>query len=308
MKKILLLSFVLLTLPALACAGGDKVVETSQKKTPKWVNGMEKGYIIESGTAASLDDAKDKAMLEVKKEILNSIVTNIKSESTMTQTELEHNGVFTTVNYYMSQINTKSVTVPYLSEISASKAEEFYWEKLKRDKEIFYRYHIKYPFSELDLFRLADEFKMREAKLDKQMQSFVQDDFSTYTSVEQMTNRISELKAFETTLVPEDDRHQTCKEVLNKYNKYLSDIYLRQLETDHNQLTFAPYFGEHRLTTNLKVQLKTNCLSEMQYSTVGGVCRVTYNYSAGCYDDEQNWLEVIMTINGKKIKSTFYVK
>lgn len=309
MKKLLLILFSLSYLTAWGfCAGGEKVVESSDRHAPKWIYGMEKDYIIVSAQAATIEDARDKAMLQVKKEILSSIAERVKSESHLTNEELSKDGSYQTLTRYVEQINTKSSNIPMLQEVSVAKAEAYYWEKLKRDKQYFYRYHIKYPFSKLELYRMVDNFQMQEAQLDSQLESFRTDNFTSYTTVEAMVQRISDLKIYESGLQEDDERRNICKSIMTAYNKYILEITLRQIDADRDQLTFAPYFGERRLTTNMIPKLRSNCLTALQYSTVGGECRVTYDYNAGCYPDEQNWLEVTLTVSGKKIKNTFYIK
>jgi hypothetical protein len=35
---------------------------------------------------------------------------------------------------------------------------------------------------------------------------------------------------------------------------------------------------------------------------------ITYDYQTGCYDEDQNWLDITYTVNGKKITTRCYIK
>ena len=311
MKTKTIIAFALCSLllvPFYAFAGGEKVVDKSGKE-PKWVNGMQEDFLIASGEGKSIEDARDKAMLSIKAEIASSIATNVKSSASHYTSETESNGKFDLKSVFLKQIETKTANIPYLNEISANKAEDYYWEKIKVSKDEFkYRYHIKYRFTKLDLMRMVDEFKESEARINKKLQEFADDDFKGYKSVEEMEKRTTALKTFQESLMEEDDRRKTCSTVMDAYRKYFAQISIRPIEITKEEAVFAPYYGENKLSTQKKPQLKTNCLTELQFFSSGDECRVTYDYNTACYPDEQNWLEVGFTFGGKKVSNKFYVK
>ncbi|MBR1929205.1 MAG: hypothetical protein IJ834_05650 [Paludibacteraceae bacterium] len=307
-KYLLAIGLAMLLMPSMACAGGEKVVDKSGKE-PKWLNGMQEDYLIYSGEAQTIEDARDKAMMAIKAEIASSVATNVKSSASHYVNESEDNGKFDLKAVFMKQIETKTANIPYLNEISANKAEDYYWEKIKVNKNEFkYRYHIKYRFTKLDLMRMVDEFKSNEAKINKKLQEFADDDFKSYKSVEDMEKRVTALKTFQESLMQEDDRRKTCATVLDAYRKYFTQISIRPIEISKEEAVFAPYYGENQLTTQKKPQMKTNCLTELQYFSDGDKCKVTYDYNTACYPDEQNWLEVIYTFSGKKVSNKFFIK
>ena len=41
-----------------AAVAGDKVIQSSSKRTPGWIGGMEEGYFIVSAQAGTLEDAQ----------------------------------------------------------------------------------------------------------------------------------------------------------------------------------------------------------------------------------------------------------
>ena len=304
-------SIVIVALCALfvapAFAGGDKVVDKSGKQ-PKWVYSSGADYITVAAEANDLQTAKDKAMVQVKKQILNSIAESVKSNSTISTQERGVNGKFSVIEEYANLVETEGALIPFLSEVSIAKAEEYYWEKIKRGKEYFFRYHIKYPFNQFDLMRMSDEFLTKEREINQKMTEFSKDNFTSYTSVEQMTQRLQELRLFRTSLMEQDPRRINCQNIEKVYNGYLKAIAIRLISVNKQELVYAPYFGETQLTTTLQPKLNSNCLGDMQFVPRNGKCVVTYDFHTACYDGEENFLEIVLNIAGNKIKNTFIVK
>lgn len=308
MKTKSIIVLALCSLMLVPCfAGNEKVVDKSGKQ-PKWVYSSGKDYITVSAEATDVQTAKDKAMTQLKKQILNSIAESVKSTSAINTHEMGINGKYNVLEEYANTIETQSALIPFLSEVSESKVDEYYWEKIKRGKDYVYRYHIKYPFTQFDLMRMSDEFLTQERAINQQLSDFAKDNFTSYTSVEQMVQRVHEVELLRASLMEQDPRRTTCKNIEKVYNGYLKTITLRLLSVNKQELVFAPYFGENQLTTNMQPKLDSNCLNDMQFVPRNGKCVVTYDYETSCYDGEQNTLTVILNISGNKVKNTFIVK
>lgn len=306
MRKLAVIFMACLTGCAFACAG-EKVVDDSGKK-PKWLYAAEKEYIIVSAESANLEEAKEKAMLHVKKNILASIAENVRSTSNIDTREQGVNGKYTILENYESAIETKSALIPFLSEVSITKAEDFYWEKIKKGKEFTYRYHLKYPFSKFDLMRMSDEFLEHERELDNKLAAFAEDDFTSYKSTEEMVQQLQNLRLFKASLMEEDGRRNTCQRVEKAYIDYLKNIQLRLISVNKQELVFAPYFGDNKLSTRVQPKLSSNCLGDLQFVPRSNECVVTYDFQTACYADEENYLDVVLTLAGNKIKNRFIVK
>lgn len=308
MKKALFVAFVLLTGCAYLQAGGEKVVDSSGRQ-PKWVFGTEQEYIIVSAESANVEEAKEKAMTKVKKQIIASIAENVRSTSKINTQEIGVNGKYDYMEQYESAVETESALIPFMSEVGISQVEDSYWEKIKKDKNTyFYRYHIKYPFSRFDLMRMSDEFLQREEQLDAQLDAFAKDDFTGYSSTEEMVQQLQQLRIFKGTLMERDPRRQSCANIEKAYTGYIKSVTLRLVSVTRSELVYAPYYGEKRLSTSLQPKLASNCLGNLQYVPRGGQCVVTYDFDTACYADEENYLEVTLNLLNNKIKNKFIVK
>lgn len=307
MKKVLFIASLLIS-GCMYMTAGEKVVDSSGRE-PKWIFGAEQDYIIVSAESADIEEAKEKAMIKVKKHIIASVAENVSSSSAVNTSEHNVNGKFNVIEDYQSVVETQSATIPFLNEVGISKAEDYYWEKIKKDKNsYYYRYHIKYPFSKFDLIRMVDDFLEREAKLDAQVEEFSKDDFTSYTTVEQMNGQLNKLRMFRSTLTERDPRRGTCANIEKVYTTFIRSITLRLVSVNKKELVYAPYFGETKLGTNVQPKLSTNCLTNLQYEPRNGQCVVTYDFETACYDDEENWLEVILPLPGNKLKNRFIIK
>ena len=306
MKKLfVILLTALCVMPAFA--GNEKVVDKSGKQ-PKWVYSSGKDYIVVSAESADIQSAKDKAMTQVKKQILNSIAESVKSTSAISTREQGVNGKYNILEEYNNLVETQGALIPFLSEVSEAKVEEYYWEKIKRGKDYTYRYHIKYPFNQFDLMRLSDEFLTHEREINQKLDDFSKDNFTSYNSVEEMILRLQEVRMLRASLMEQDPRRVTCQNIEKVYNGYLKTIVIRQLSINKQQLVYAPFFGEKQLTTTIQPKLESNCLNDMQFVPQNGQCVVTYDYQTSCYDGEQNDITVTLNIAGNKVKNTFIVK
>ena len=105
-----------------------------------------------------------------------------------------------------------------------------------------------------------------------------------------------------------DPRRVTCANIEKVYSNFIRSIVLRLVSVNKKELIYAPYFGETKLSTNVQPKLETNCLTNLQYEPRNGQCVVTYDFETACYDDEENWLEVVLPLPGNKLKNRFIVK
>ena len=115
---------------------------------PKWVNGLEKEYIIVVGTGATIELAQQQALMAIKESIVEAVAVNVKTQTNIRTEELTNrNSVLLFLESFSSNTTSESAKVPFLQGISLAQAEGYYWEKIRSsDKGIRYAYHIRYPF------------------------------------------------------------------------------------------------------------------------------------------------------------------
>lgn len=296
---ILLVTFFLATASCFA----QKVVEKSGKQ-PKWVNGLEKNYIIVVASGDDIQTAQQNALTMVKEQIVLSVAENVKSTTELKREESSYNNSINNfLETFASTTTSQSGKVPFLQGISISKVEEFYWEKVKRaDKLFYYSYHLKYPFPNIELQKLVSEFKQRDREFTSQLEDLLSQ-VDKVSSVEDIEKNIAEIKTLQDYFM--DARQDQCKLGITRYQELLKAIELVEQESNLGELRYYLRLGERVITTTKKPQTKSECARIM--STINGKDGVTvrYNYE-NCYEDPENNILVKYRIAGKEISKNFY--
>lgn len=302
-----LLALFLFVMLCPGCAA-IKVTQSSARRVPQWVYGVEQNYLIVSAEADDLETAKNKALNEVKKQIINAISEQVRSTSLTTTQETGINTLFTTMEIYQDELATETGNVPFLSQVTLANATDYYWEKRlnKKTKTQSYRYHLKYPFSHLDQDILIEKFEEQEATINQKLEAFEKEDFSSYSSVEQMVDKATALRTFQSTLMENDTRRKTCDRILRGYKANIEQLAIRAIRVDREQTLYEIYYGEKKVTCNIKPYLRSKCLEHMDWQVKEEVNIVTYDYS-NCFEDEQNYIDITLTVLGKKINHRFFI-
>lgn len=308
MRKLLSILFLGAALLASTACAGTKVLERSQRTTPKWLYAVETGSLIVSAEADDIETAKTKAMTVIKQQIVNAIAENVHSTGTLQRDEIENNGLFSTMEMYSDLVKTESANIPFLKQVTIANATDYYWEKIRDNKKHeFYRYHIKYPFSRLDQLQMVEEFEQQEAAINRQIETFQKEDFSSCTSVEQMVARAAALHTFQSSLMEKDIRRTTCDKILRGYKQYVEQLTIQAYLVTRENTLYHVYFGDRRLTCNLKPYLRTKCLKRMNFQPTEEGGKVTYDYTPCEETEEKIYIDITLTVLGKKINNRFYI-
>ncbi|HPD94354.1 MAG: hypothetical protein H6537_02450 [Bacteroidales bacterium] len=301
MKKFLLL--LVTACIAFTSYSQDKLLEKSGRQ-PKWVNGLEKDYIIVTGTGPDAQAAQQDALTNVKKLIVSSVAENVKSSSEIKKEEANYNN---NVNIFLEKFATSTSTqsgkVPFLQGISISKVEEFYWEKHQRkDKSVYFIYHLKYPFPEFELKKLVSDFKFRDRQLTEQLDSLLAQ-VETVESVEQIEKNIAELKSLKDYFM--DGRVDQCNLGITRYKSLLNSIELVEDEGSLGELVYYLRLGDRRISTSKKPNVKSECARVTSIINNKSNVTIKYDYE-NCYEDPENNILVKYTFAGVTVKKPFY--
>jgi hypothetical protein len=315
MKHLLIGVLTIFSLAAFAA--GEKVLESSSRKAPDWVYGMASDYIITTAEGSTMEIARTLAMQAVKERIVSSVAEHVEAEVSMLMKETTTDSDISAYTDFSKQIRSKSADIPFINNISEANVEDYYWEKVQLDKKtIVYRYNIKYPFSSLqirliisDFKKYQEELKEKARTLEYQISNFASDDFTQYNTVEEMLSAVNKLELFIKSLPQDDTKNsKTCAAIMQNYKKMISSIQVRTIEVTREYADIELYYGSKRITYDMAPKMSSNCLTELSYIPKDNCGRITYNFEYGCYEDEQNSLNITYTIIGKKINHTLYIK
>lgn len=285
-----------------------KAVEKSRKEQPVWVGGAERNYLIVSAEAPTLELAKEKLLLSLKEQIVSSIATHITSQTTQQRQELVSGTNRDYSENTTSVITSKVSHIPFVSEISLSKAYDFYWVKLynKKTKEYKYEYHVKYRFTDFELADLVNQFNEREKLLNDRIVEY-SDRLEQITSVEDIDRTLNELKAFLYEFDIDDPRRSQTEQLSNNYRQLYNYIWIQQEESSEDKsLRFGLYLKNNPIYSTQKPQLRANCANRLSYDIDGNSYSVKYDDS-GCYSDDENFIEVRFRFGNKIVSQKFYL-
>lgn len=305
-----LIAFVSALLLVGAAVAGEKVIQSSAKHQPKWIGGMEEGYFIVSAEAASLDAAQEKAITRVREQIISAVATRVHSATSITMHEITTNGSINSHKEMKSQLSVEAADIPYLANVSPSHAEDYYWAKIRRDdKSTYYYYHIKYPFSNSKLRMLVDDYEKQQKLINDTLQAFASVNFADFDDLDQMLLRHTMLKQFAATLRENDPRQEIIRAIRNTYEQMLArNLHIETLSSDRQSTRAALLYGTQQLNCSALPKVKSNCLTAIELRNAANAAVINYDFQTGCYEDEQNWLDIVYTVLGKKYSTRCYIK
>ena len=139
-----------------------KVEESSAKKMPEWVMSTEKDYLIVTATGGDIEEAKAAVIESVKRQIAQSIATRIVAESNLQTSAFESGDSFSKSQSLETSVMSRTAKLPFIGEISLSKAADYYWERryYRSTGRYDYFYAVKYPFSDFEMRQLVTDYQL----------------------------------------------------------------------------------------------------------------------------------------------------
>jgi len=308
MKRLLFFATALLLCGA--AVAGDKVVQSSSRRTPNWIGGVEEGYIIVSAEGATLELAKEKAITRVREQIVYAVGTRVQSATSITLQEITDNGTIQSHRELNSTLSVTAADIPYLADVSPSHADGYYWVKVRRkDKSEYYGYHLKYPLPDSKLRMLVADYEKAQNIINDSIRSFAAVNMAQYDDLSQMLDVQARLKQFSASLSEADSRRDICATISRNYDRMLAqNLHVLILESNRQYTTVALCYGDKPLTHAILPRVKSNCLAGIELQSLRDSVRIKYDYQMGCYEDEPNWLDIIYTVSGKKITARCHIR
>lgn len=273
-------------------------------RQPDWAeNTLAQGYIIGVSSAPNLEKARDKAILDVKKQITEAIAVQLTTVSSSMINELIVNEESSISSNYQRETQSQSAKRDFLMGISASKVDDYYWEHLRNkdtDRE-YYTYWVKYPFSDADLDRLVFEFREKDRELTLMLNELLAttEDFS---SVEELESCMDQLQKLADMFL--DDRKQKAEVGIEKCRGLLKSIYIADKGSSPGTVKYSLQIGDKLITTSKTPRIQSNC-AEIQKRVFGKeVNEITYD-DEYCYDEPGNYVEVTYRISNNILSKKF---
>lgn len=281
-----------------------KVKESSERKQPGWVNGLEKGYIIVVASADGLEDAQQKCLTKVKEQIISSVAENIQSSTEYFRSEQVKNNQSDFAESFQTATKTRAADIPFIKGISLTKVDSYYWEKVQEGDRMTYYYHMKYPFSEAQLKMLIMEYEKMDRALTEQLEGLL-GKIDVMESVEEMSSTIKELQALADGFIDVDPRRDKANVGIAKLKDMLKNVSVETINNTLGEVRMALRIGERTVTTSRKPKVRSNCAKITDVRNKGKEWIVTYSYDE-CYEDPENNISAEFLTAYGKASSTFY--
>lgn len=305
-KRAVTLTAATMLFSVVSLSAAVKVVERSYKKAPVWLNTMETEYIITSAVADDLERAKALCMDNIRTQVIESVAQNVQSSSASTLSqETMTSGITDFVDNFSSTFKTQAATVPFLTGISASKAEDYYWEK-RQDKdtgEITWLYSIKYPFPRIELKRLVDIFDTNDRKMVARYEQ-LRAEYDDIESVEQIDKAVSDLKPLIDYFF-DDVRKGDALTLQRNYSALYGRIFLSEVSSRPGEYVYRLMLGDNPVSISRKPSLKSETLTQLHAEKRGTEWVVTYDYSDADVN-EQNVIRLSQRIGPLSIREEIF--
>lgn len=304
MRKLLL---TILCVAPLLCYGQLKVVERSEKKTPAWVGASGEDFVTSNGVGKTLDEAKNLAMDEVKKQILESVALNISSVSSSEINQVSGQGgeISQFSDEFKSKFAIQAAKLPFIKGISANKIDAFYWEKRedKRNGVVEYGYSIRYPYTKGEQMAMVREFEKLDASMVAKLVG-IENLIDTFITTEQLDGALGEIPALMNYFFDEVrlERTKATKNAISRQYEYIKPMIGMVKKGKANSVLTI---GERVITTTQKPTIKSNCATEINYKIEDGNVVIDFNED-GCVDSEDNFIEIGYRFGGKIVKERVF--
>lgn len=285
-----------------------KVEESSARNMPEWVNSVERDFLIATASGGDIEEAKAAVIENVKKQIAQSIATRIVSESSLTTSAYQSGSDFSKTQNLESSILSRTAKLPFIGEISLSKAADYYWERryYRSTGRYEYFYAVKYPFSEFEMKKLVMEYQEHDRGLNEKIADY-QAGIDFVTSIEEISETLNSLRAFQDEFDVQDPRFNQVQSIANQYLQLYDQITIDWFQEKKGVAVVSLSLAGRSISTSQRPQIKSNCASQISSSHEGNTLVIKYN-DEYCYEDDQNWIEVRFRAGNKYISGKIYFK
>lgn len=296
-----LLSVVCVLLICVGIAAQTKVIEKSAKKPPVWMNTAVDDYLVVTVTANSLADAQNKAMGEITERIIQSVASHVMVTTNSEMSEVNLNGNIDSKESFNRASKMKSANLPFLKGISSTKVEDMYWVKLqdKSTKKEYYEYSVKYPFSQAEQNELVSQFETLDAEKVAQYKA-LERKINEIESVEEIGSSITQLDALLEYFFDEV-RLKQAEGLQKRYKQLYEAITVTGTFLEKGKFQCQVLLEGNPVRVSVKPKVTSNCAEQLNVRPVDGTFVVSYD-ATYCLPEEENYLDIVFRINGKKLE------
>ena len=293
------ITLILLSCLLASCLSSNRVIDRSQKKTPGWIHGIPKEYVVAYGTGTTHEEAKQQAIKRVKEEIIKSIAVQVTVVESSTTSE-DVDSFFESFN---TETNVQSDYFEPLKGISINKVTDYYWENRKENGIERVIYYIKYPFPSSKLNQLIADYERINAEWTNELKAVTQKEY--YTTVEELFEDIEKLDYLRKKLP--NQRSTEAYRRKQFLEEKADDVRINILENKPGKVRYQLSSYGVPITTVEKPELFASCSIKID-KVIEYVDQIIIEYSIkDCAKEESNYLTVRYDLDGYHTKADFYI-
>lgn len=282
------------------CAG-NRALQSSQKKAPNWLHGIESGYVISVGKGSTHEEARNRALLAVREQIVNAIAVQVVSSSESVTRDESHNQVNSFLDHFETTVDVNSEFFDALKGISVTRVTDFYWEQRGKSEEKEIHYHVKYPFGDAELRGLIADFEAYDRKIGSQIDAIQNQ--KHYASVEAIIQHIGDLNYLQD--IASNEKKKRAKALKTQLEYMIMDIRIARLEDRPGFIRYFLQLYDRRIETRQTPDIFATCPVEVSKVTAfPEYNEVNYTYDR-CDSDGEQAITVSYLFDGIRVERNF---
>lgn len=284
----------------------NKVIESSSKKAPEWINTAVDGYIVVSVDAATLAAARTQAMNEVTERIILSVASNVSVSMRNEMSEVVTNDNVDSNDSFSRLSKMKSANLPFLKGISESKIKEVYWQHVRNKKtgKEYYEYSVLYPFTNAEHRSLVAQFEKLDAEKVAQLKQ-LEDGIDNIVNIEDIKSSLTSLAALKEYFF-DDVRQKETEGLMARYRQLYDALSVTGAFVNKGTYRCQVLLKGNPVGVGKMPTVKSNCASQISVRPDNGAFVITYD-DADCLPEEENFLDILFRLDGKKLEHKAYL-
>lgn len=298
---------MLVSVPAIV-ADNWKVVEKSEKHVPSWVyGGGQKGTLLVSTVAPSLQEARIMAEKDLMRSIVQAVATNVTHTSSEYVSNVVDNGNVATREEFLSNLELAAAKLPFIKGVSLSEAIGQYWERRenKSNKQTEYYLNVLYPMPESELEKMRHDFEKYDADKTAEYKR-LESNYDNVTTLDQISSAVASLDALAEYFF-DSVRKSEAIGLQKRYNNLYGMVTISANKTDDKEFIVRTMLRDKPFATGKIPEVTSQCASKIKVDPIenGTAFRVTYS-DEDCLEDEQNSLKASIRLSTARLSTTMH--
>lgn len=244
-----------------------KLIESSEKKQPAWVQVPEPGNVQSTGTGNTIEEAKTNAIDSAGKIIKGKAVNIIRMENIYFQSlALDENAA--------SEIFEGSA---YFTDIKAGNCAGMYWEILqdKKTKKESCNYYIKYSLSPEKLSGVVQE--IADERIAKKLDT-LNEQLVRFKTTDQLKEVWKELM-FLNPIIPDEHKNKDkSEELMQQVESIFNKIEIVEMIHIPGKIAVTQILNDRALETSVPPTFKSNCSKMVNAERLYEKWTIDYSY------------------------------